>query len=252
VKQHRTLKLTLAYDGTDFAGWQIQPHERTVQGTVQEILERIAGEPVTLFGSGRTDAGVHALGQVASFDTTSRHGCDLFLRAVNAELPKDIAVLSVEEAAPGFHARESATRKRYRYVIHDGGVRDVFARRYAWQLPYGLDDCAMQRAAAVLVGEQDFGSFQGSGSQRETTVRTIFAIEFRRPDGGRPFELHVEIEASGFLYNMVRIIAGTLAQVGRGVKPESWVRDVLEDCNRSAAGVTAPAQGLFLVAVRYD
>jgi tRNA pseudouridine38-40 synthase len=247
----RTLKLTLAYDGTDFAGWQIQPGARTVQGTVREILERITGGPVNLVGSGRTDAGVHALGQVASFDTTSHHSCDVFQRALNAELPQDIAIVRVEEAPPGFHARRSARRKRYRYVIHDSGVRDVFARRYCWALPYRLDDAAMQRAAESLVGMHDFNSFQTAGSRRQTSVRTIFDMDITRPYAERPFELHLEVEADGFLYNMVRAIAGTLVQVGRGVQVERWIQEILDSKNRSAAGITAPAQGLFLLRVQY-
>jgi tRNA pseudouridine38-40 synthase len=252
LEHRRTLKLTLAYDGTDFAGWQIQPQVRTVQGTIRDVLERITGEPVNLIGSGRTDVGVHAVGQVASFETRSPHGCELFQRALNAELPHDIAILQVEEAAPGFQARRFARRKRYRYVIHDAGARDVFARRYCWQLPYRLDDGAMARAAQVLVGTHDFSSFESSGSPRESTVRTIYALDIARPRVERPFELCLEVEADGFLYNMVRAIAGTLVQVGRGVQSESWVRDVLEAQHRPVAGPTAPPQGLFLLWVGYE
>jgi tRNA pseudouridine38-40 synthase len=248
----RTLKLTLAYDGTDFAGWQIQPAARTVQGTVQAILSRIAGEPVKLVGSGRTDAGVHALGQVASFETTSRHACEVFCRALQAELPDDIAILSVEEARAGFHARGSARRKRYRYVIHDGDARDVFARRFCWPVPYWLDEAAMRRGAVALLGTHDFSSFETTGSKRESSVRTIFAIEVARPFADRPFVLHLEVEANGFLYNMVRAITGTLMQVGRGARDEQWVGEALDSRNRSAAGPTAPSQGLFLLSVRYD
>jgi tRNA pseudouridine38-40 synthase len=252
LSRTRTLKLTLAYDGTDFAGWQIQSKQRTVQGTVQEILQRITGEPLTLFGSGRTDAGVHALAQVASFSTESAHSCEVFRRALDADLPKDIAIVSVEEAPDVFHARESAKRKRYRYVIHDSGVRDVFARRYAWWMPYSLDDAAMRRASEALNGTHDFSSFQTAGSERESPVRTIFAIDLLRRSSDRPFELSIEVEADGFLYNMVRIIVGTLVQVGRGVKGESWAGEVLAAQDRGAAGPTAPPHGLFLMAVRYD
>jgi tRNA pseudouridine38-40 synthase len=248
----RTLKLTLAYDGTDFAGWQIQSNARTVQGTLRDVLVRITGEPVSLFGSGRTDAGVHALAQVASFDTDSHHSCDVFQRALNAELPPDIAVLAVEEAPPGFHAQRAALRKRYRYVIHDAGVRDVFARRYCWAVPYPLDDSAMHRAAKPLVGRHDFSSFETAGSPRETSERTIYALDIKRPHSDRQYELHIEVEADGFLYNMVRAIAGTLVQVGRGVQPQQWVRQVLASKDRSAAGVTAPPQGLFLLRVEYE
>lgn len=250
--RRRTLKVTLAYDGTDFAGWQIQSNARTVQGTIRDVVARITGESVNLIGSGRTDAGVHALAQVASFETASRHSCDVFQRALNAELPHDIAILHVEEAPPGFHAQRSALRKRYRYVIHDAGTRDVFTRRYCWTIPYRLDDAAMQRAAEALVGKHDFSSFETAGSPRETSVRTVYALDIIRPHAERPYELYIEVEADGFLYNMVRAIAGTVVQVGRGVQQEQWVREVLESKDRSAAGVTAPAQGLFLLWVKYE
>jgi tRNA pseudouridine38-40 synthase len=248
----RTLKLTLAYDGTDFAGWQIQPGMRTVQGTLRATLERITGEPANLMGSGRTDAGVHALGQVASFATSSVHSCDVFQRALNAELPDDVAVLAVEEAPADFHALRSARRKRYRYVIHDSDMRDVIARRYCWQLPYSLDEQAMHRAAQALLGTHDYSAFESAGTQRESSVRTVFDLSIDRPHADRTFELQLEIEADGYLYNMVRAITGTLVQVGRGVQSEHWVREVLISKNRSAAGVTAPPQGLFLLWVRYD
>jgi tRNA pseudouridine38-40 synthase len=248
----RTIKLTMAYDGTDFAGWQIQSEARTVQGTVQAILERISGEQVSLFGSGRTDAGVHALGQVASFETASEHSCEVFHRALNAELPDDITVISVEDASSGFHAQRSARQKRYRYVIHDGNVRDVFARRYVWRWPTQLDDKAMARAAAALVGTHDFSSFESAGSERESSVRTLFAVDVVRPCSDRPHEIHIEVQADGFLYNMVRAIVGTLVEVGRGARPEEWVADALAARNRSAAGRTAPPQGLFLLCVKYD
>ncbi len=248
----RTLKLTLAYDGTDFAGWQIQANARTVQGTIRDVLVKITGEPAILIGSGRTDAGVHAQSQVASFDTASHHSCEVFQRALNAELPPDIAVLAVDEATPGFHAQRSALRKRYRYVIHDAGVRDVFARRYCWSVPYRLDDAAMQRAAEALIGRHDFSSFETAGSPRETSVRTIYALDIARPHVERAYELHLEVEADGFLYNMVRAIAGTLVQVGRGVQCEQWVGEVLDSKDRSAAGITAPPQGLFLLSVKYE
>ncbi|MEX2141557.1 MAG: tRNA pseudouridine(38-40) synthase TruA [Pirellulales bacterium] len=251
IPARRTLKLTLAYDGADFAGWQSQPELRTVQGTLKTALERIAAEPVNLMGSGRTDAGVHALGQVASFETTSQHSCEVFHRALNAELPEDIAVLAVEEAPAGFHALRSARRKRYRYVIHDSGARDVLARRFCWQLAYQLDDAAMKRAAEALVGTHDFSSFRTGGPKRRSSVRTVFALDIARPHADRPFELYLEVEADGFLYNMVRVIAGTLVQVGRGVETEHWVHEVLESQSRFAAGRTAPPQGLILLWVRY-
>jgi tRNA pseudouridine38-40 synthase len=251
-EQRRTIKLTLAYDGTDFAGWQIQANARTVQGTVQAALEQISGEPITLTGSGRTDAGVHALGQVASFETAFSHGCDVFYRALNAELPDDITVVATEEAPTGFHALRSARRKRYRYIIHDGNHRDVFARRYVWRWPTRLDDAAMSRAAAALAGTHDFSSFETAGSERESSVRTVYAVDVARPSSDRPHEIQIEVEADGFLYNMVRAIVGTLVEVGRGARPEAWVGETLAARDRSAAGRTAPPQGLLLLWVRYN
>jgi tRNA pseudouridine38-40 synthase len=248
----RTIKLTLAYDGTDFAGWQIQAEARTVQETVQAILARITGEQIALVGSGRTDAGVHALGQVASFETSSQHTCEVFHRALNAELPDDVAIVEVKEAPAAFHALRSARRKRYRYVIHDGNVRDVFSRRYVWRWPTQLDDKAMARAAATLVGTHDFSSFETAGSERESSVRTVLAVDVARPVSDRPHEIHIEVESNGFLYNMVRAIVGTLVEVGRGARPQQWVAEALAARNRSAAGRTAPPQGLFLLCVKYD
>lgn len=247
----RTFKLTLAYDGTHVAGWQVQPNSRTVQGVVQEVLARIVGEEVTVTGSGRTDAGVHALGQVASFESATRHSCETLQRALNAELPEDIAVLSVEEMPASFHARRSAKRKRYRYVIHDSNVRDVFARAYAWRIPVRLNEAAMQRGGECLRGRHDFSSFETAGSERQSSVRTIFEIEVGRPFKERPYEIWLEVEADGFLYNMVRAIAGTLVQVGRGARPELCVNEVLAAKDRSAAGPTAPPHGLFLLTVQY-
>jgi tRNA pseudouridine38-40 synthase len=286
----RTLKLTLSYDGTDFAGWQFQPGQRTLQDTLEQALAKITGKFVRVMSSGRTDSGVHAFAQVVSFDTESELPADTIQRALNYELPHDMAALSVEEA-PNFHARRDAKRKRYRYVIHDGPVRDVFYRRYAWQLFKRLDVPAMQRAAETLVGKHDFASFETAGSERETTERTVFALEVCRCGKVSPFAsgqaagsslighaegessstspltpalspeegkkdintdlVQIEVECDGFLYNMVRIIAGTLAEVGQGKKPESWVAEVLAAHDRRRAGMTAPPQGLFLVRVEY-
>ncbi len=291
----RTIKLTLAYDGTDFAGWQRQTDRRTVQETVEAAIEKITGEHVSVLASGRTDAGVHALGQVVSFRTSSLLPVDVLRRALNAELPRSMAVLDVAEAPAGFHATHDAVRKRYRYVIYDGPVRPVFQRHYCWQYTYGrLDAAAMRRAAAALLGTHDFSSFQTSGAPRKTSVRTIFDIRVergrgegggRKDEGGSPIPnaqslisdpqslipdpqllipdpqslilnlnedfITLEIEADGFLYNMVRAIVGTLVEVGRGARPEDWPAAVLQARDRRAAGRTAPPQGLFLVKAEY-
>jgi tRNA pseudouridine38-40 synthase len=249
----RTLKLTVAYDGTDYAGWQSQLGEPTVQDTIESAIEKVTGRRVRILASGRTDAGVHALGQVVRVRTESRLPPEVFLRALNANLPHDIAVLAAAETSDDFHPIAHAHRKRYRYVIHDAPVRDVFARRYAWHYVYGrLDAEAMRRAALALVGTHDFSSFESSGAERKTSVRTVLDLGIERGRGGQGDFITIEIEANGFLYNMVRAIVGTLVQVGRGAQPECWPGEVLRATDRSAAGPTAPPQGLFLLHVTYD
>jgi tRNA pseudouridine38-40 synthase len=249
----RTIKLILAYDGTAYAGWQRQRGRRTVQGTLEAAIEKVTGQQTSVLASGRTDAGVHALAQVVGFQTDSRLTVDVLCRAIQAGLPRDIAVLEATEVHAGFHPTHDAVRKRYRYVIHDGPVREVFRRHYCWQYTYGrLDAVAMQRAAEALVGTHDFSSFETSGAPRRTSVRTVFEIAIERGRGEEQDLVTLEIEADGFLYNMVRAIVGTLVDVGRGAKPECWPREVLRAADRRAAGRTAPPQGLFLVHVDYD
>lgn len=248
----RTLKLTLAYDGTKYAGWQVQPGQRTLQETLESGLAKITGETIRVTASGRTDAGVHALGQVVSFDTETMLAPDVFQRALNAELPDDMAVLAASEASPGFHAIRDAVRKRYRYVIHDGPVPDVFRRRYAWHYRQRLDAAAMHWSAQSLLGTHDFRSFESAWPQRMSSVRTIFEIFVVRGFAGDDNLLSLEVEADGFLYNMVRAIVGTLVEVGRGSRPDTWPAEVLAAEDRRVAGMTAPAHGLFLVCVDYN
>jgi tRNA pseudouridine38-40 synthase len=273
----RNFKLTLAYDGTDYFGWQAQG--RSDRPTVQEMLEaaiaKVTGERAPLHASGRTDTGVHALGQVASFRSETELTPHVLQKALNAVLPEDIAVLELSEASDDFHPRYSAKRKHYRYLIYDGPVRDVFTRRYAWHYRKGrLDAEAMRRAAQPLLGTHDFTAFESSGAKRKTSVRTVFALELRRGrageggakgEGGREKgDFHFpqtasdpenwitfDIAADGFLYNMVRTILGTLVEVGRGAQPETWPLEILHAADRRVAGPTAPPQGLFLVAVEY-
>ncbi|MBN1590480.1 MAG: tRNA pseudouridine(38-40) synthase TruA [Pirellulales bacterium] len=276
----RTLKLTLAYDGTAYAGWQVQPGKTTVQGTLEAALSKVTGHFVRVLASGRTDAGVHARGQVVGFQTGSELAPDVLQKALNAVLPPDVAVLDVAEAAEGFHAIRDAVRKRYRYVIHDGPVRDVFGRAYAWHCRRRLDDEAMHRAAQVLSGTHDFSSFETSGAPRVSSVRTVSHISVGRAGDCPVFRptdatsqnradrktglspsgddssvdehfLLIDVEADGFLYNMVRTIVGTLVEVGRGAEPEHWVGQVLEATDRRRAGPTAPPEGLFLMQVDY-
>ncbi|NQU23886.1 MAG: tRNA pseudouridine(38-40) synthase TruA [Candidatus Nealsonbacteria bacterium] len=259
----RTIRLTLAYDGTNYAGWQVQPDRTTVQGTLEAVIEKVTGQQVRVTASGRTDAGVHALAQVAAFTTDSHLTTDVLQRALNAELPRDVAVLHVNEAADGFHPIRDALRKRYRYVIHDGSVRDTLRRGQCWQYVHGrLDVDAMQRAARALLGTHDFSSFETTGAERLSSVRTIYdlPVERGRAGGGDLLTselaasdlVTVEVEADGFLYNMVRAIVGTLVDVGRGAREESWVADVLDATDRRVAGPTAPPEGLFLVRVEYE
>jgi tRNA pseudouridine38-40 synthase len=246
-----TFKLTLAYDGTDFAGWQRQPDNRTVQGELEAAIERITQKRSKCIASGRTDAGVHALGQVVSFHSETKLDGPTLTKALNAELPEDMLVFEVAEAPPNFHALRDAVRKRYRYVIQDGRLPDLFDRKYVWHVYHRLDVEAMRAAAAPLVGTHDFASFETAGSPRLTTVRTVFDLSVER----RPAELTdrvvIEVEADGFLYNMVRNIAGTLVAVGKGKEPPTWPAHVLALRDRTKAGMTAPARGLFLVWVEY-
>jgi tRNA pseudouridine38-40 synthase len=247
----RTFKLVLAYDGTNYSGWQAQQGHLTLQGTLEAALARITGETFRVTGSGRTDAGVHAEAQVVSFRSETRLAPDVLQRALNAELPRDMAVLEVSHAADDFHARRSARGKRYRYQLEDGPVRHVFERQYVWHYRTRLDHSAMHRAAQSLVGTNDFSSFETSGSPRESSVRTVLEITVARGQGRGEGRLDLEIEADGFLYNMVRTIVGTLVEVGRGERDDTWPAQVLAARDRKQAGQTAPPQGLFLIRVDY-
>ena len=249
--QMATFRLTLAYDGTDFAGWQWQPSKRTIQNELESALQRITGERPKCIASGRTDAGVHALGQVVSFSSGTRLEPDVLAKALNAELPDDMLVFEAIRAADGFHAQRDALRKRYRYTIEDGRVRDLFARRYLWHVYRRLDAKAMQAAAAPLVGTHDFASYETTGSPRLTTDRTVFDLTVERHTTELTDRVILEVEADGFLYNMVRNIVGTLVAVGKGKESIDWPARVLELRDRTKAGMTAPAQGLFLVGVEY-
>lgn len=245
----RNIRFVLAYDGTDFFGWQTQPGKRTVQETLERAIGRVTGESeVRCNASGRTDAGVHAVGQVVNFFTASQHPVPVLLKAVNAHLPHDVVVRQADEVPQAFDANRDARRKLYRYVIHDGPVRDVFQRRYAWHCRWKLDVGAMRRASRVLVGRHDFRSFETDWPNRLSSIRTITHLSVNRLGEF----VWVDVEADGFLYNMVRAIVGTLVNVGRGYWPESYVAEVLFAEDRRRAGPTAPAEGLFLIRVTYD
>ncbi|MBN1855033.1 MAG: tRNA pseudouridine(38-40) synthase TruA [Pirellulales bacterium] len=247
----RCIKLTIAYDGTSYSGWQRQPGQLTVQGALESAWKSLTGESVRIAGSSRTDAGVHALGQVASLVTESRLETRILRNGLNAKLSTDIVVLEVEEAPADFHATDTARRKRYRYQIHNHRLRTVLNQRITWHVPYALDVEAMHRAGQGLVGRHDFACFQSVGSQRESTIRTIHELLVRKGQGGEPDRVDIEVEGDGFLYHMVRTIAGTLVEIGRGARPETWIADVLASRDRSLAGPTAPPHGLFLVSVHY-
>jgi tRNA pseudouridine38-40 synthase len=245
----RNLRLTLSYDGTDFHGWQTQPDLRTVQQTLEAAIADLTGEQrVRVNASGRTDTGVHAIGQVVNFHTECKLAPDVILRAVNARLPQDVIVRAAEEAHPDFDANRDALRKLYRYIIHDGAIPDLFMRRYCHHTRHGhLDVAAMSRAAATLRGRQDFRCFETEWPNRASSVRTITHLAVNRVGDW----ICLDVEADGFLYNMVRAIAGTLINVGRGFWPEQEVAAILASGDRTRAGPTAPALGLFLMRVTY-
>ncbi|QDU27499.1 tRNA pseudouridine synthase A [Anatilimnocola aggregata] len=247
-----TFKLTLAYDGTDFGGWQWQPNSRTVQAELEKAIERITQQKVRCTASGRTDAGVHALGQVVSFQCETGLNCDVLRKGINAELPDDMIVCDLQFAPAEFHAIRDAVRKRYRYVVQDGRLRDIFAREYVWHVRQKLDERLMWEASRALIGTHDFKSYQSTGSMRLTTERTILDLLVERREAELTSRVIIEVEANGFLYNMVRNIVGTLVQIGKGLYPVSFAAEALAACDRRAAGMTAPAQGLFLIGVEYD
>jgi tRNA pseudouridine38-40 synthase len=249
----RNLKIVLTYDGSEFSGWQVQPDAATIQGTLASAIGRVTGEKVLPQGSGRTDAGVHALAQVATFATESPIPAENLVKALNDVLPASIRVLQAAEAAPEFHARKSARAKTYRYRIYRAAVCPPFLARYVWHYPYPLDEDAIRRAAGFVIGEHDFTSFAAVDSERgredETisNVRRIFASAWER----EAEELIYTVRGSGFLHHMVRNLVGTFVLVGKGtLKPENLTQ-ILAARDRSAAGATAPASGLYLVSVEY-
>jgi len=245
----RNLKLTIRYDGTEFFGWQTQPGRRTVQETIEKAVAEITQEErVRLNCSGRTDSGVHAVGQVANVYSATALSCEVLLKAINAKLPDDVSVREVCEMPQSFCANKDAVRKLYRYVIQDGRLHDPFMRRYSWFVRQNLDAEAMSRASRCLLGRHDFRCFETEWPNRLTSVRTITGLRVSRFGEF----LWIDVEADGFLYNMVRAIAGTLVQVGRGFWPEQQVEDVLKAMDRRLAGPTAPPEGLFLMRVTYD
>lgn len=280
----RNIRLTVSYDGTRYLGWQWQPYGPTIQGELQEAVRKLTGETADVIGSGRTDAGVHAVGQVANFTTSSVLPLERFQPGLSYYLPHDIIIRDVAEAPLAFHSQFGAKRKRYRYVLSDAPPAVPFLRPYAWFIRGGLDAEAMQHAGQVLVGRHDFRCFETKWPNKATSVRTVMELTIgratgwdmwsgaavgapalpsqtipaisrkRQHDSGdptRPF-VYLEIVADGFLWNMVRAITGTLVKVGLGKWTADDVRRILDEGDRKKAGETAPAQGLYLVAVDYD
>jgi tRNA pseudouridine38-40 synthase len=244
----RTLKITLAYDGTRFVGWQRQAEGESIQGLLEDALARFEGRPVTAHGAGRTDAGVHAFGQVASVQVTFAHDSRTLTRALNAHLPADIRVVSVDDRDEGFHARFSARGKTYRYQIRNTPIANPFERAFVWHVPEPLSLGAMAEAAARLIGTHDFSAFRSVGSDISSTVRTVTRSEWRNNAG----LLTYEISGDGFLRHMVRTVVGTLVEIGRGWRKPEEISTLLTAATRADAGPTAPPLGLCLVSVDYD
>lgn len=243
----RNLRLVIEYDGTDFSGWQRQDGQRTVQACLEEAFVKMLGAKVIVRGAGRTDAGVHAEGQVANVHVEARVPTGGFVRGLNSHLPPDIAVLDVADMPPGFDARRSARGKIYRYTIWNHLVRSPLYGRTSWHLRSALDVAAMRAAAALFVGEHDFRGFRASDCDRKNTVRVMRRFDVDRQGA----LLRCEVEGTAFLKNMVRIMVGTLAAAGRGDLSIEEIRAVLEHGDRTQAGMTAPAHGLTLARVIY-
>ncbi|MGV3483530.1 MAG: tRNA pseudouridine(38-40) synthase TruA [Planctomycetaceae bacterium] len=254
--------MTVGYDGTSYCGWQVQPNGTTIQSLLERAIAQVCHERVRVTGSGRTDSGVHAIAQVASFSlATWRASAAALCRALNSKLPPDIAISEIIDAPQDFHAIRDAIGKRYRYQLQIGGVRDPFEYRFRWHVQGPIDCAAMRKAAAALTGIHDFASFQAAGADRKTTVRDVRELVITEQQGRAGGQagaggqgsryLTIEIEADGFLYNMVRNIVGTLLEVGRGKQDPSWVADVLRAADRKQAGPTAPPHGLCLMRVDY-
>lgn len=254
-----TFAITIAYDGTRYAGWQVQPGRRTIQGELEKVLTKIDPSSTRVLGSGRTDAGVHAVGQVARVVLPNWPASELaLLRAINSKLPDDITVRQVRRARADFHPIADSVAKTYRYFVQPGGPRDVFDHRLVHRVSFELDVAAMRDAAARLVGTHDFAAFQAAGAPRTTTVRTIFHSRWSEPDeasprrpGGGERVLMYEVRGNGFLYNMVRNLVGTMLDIGRGKQPPEWIDELIAARDRTRSGPTAPARGLFLWSVEY-
>ena len=244
----RNIKLVIEYDGKDFNGWQKQPNKLNIQGTIEKAIETITGEKVDLMASGRTDAGVHAFGQVANFKTNSNIPIDKFAIAINSNLKKSILIKSAEEVEENFHSRLKCKRKTYRYIINNSKYGTAIYRNLETHIPVKLNVDKMQKAVKYFEGEHDFKAFKASGTSSKSSVRIIYKAEVIKKEEERIF---IELTGSGFLYNMVRIISGTLVDVGLGkILPEE-IPNIIKSQKRENAGKTLPPQGLYLMKVEY-
>lgn len=243
----RNIKLIIEYEGTNYAGWQIQKNAKSIQGTLESALKRIIGEKGRLISCGRTDSGVHAIGHVVNFKTKSKIPLSNLQRGLNSILPRDIVIKEVKEVALNFNSRFDAKSKVYRYTILNRSYPQALCRNYFYYVPYKLDLNTMKREAKCLVGRHDFKSFQAADKKERSSIRTIKKLEVER----KKDVIEVEIEADGFLYNMVRNIVGTLIEIGRGRFKAGSMKKILKAKNRDLAGPTAPARGLCLVEVKY-
>ena len=245
----RNIKLVIEYDGKDFNGWQKQPTKLNIQGEIEKAIKQTTGEDVDLTASGRTDAGVHALGQVANFKTNSNIPIEKIPIALNSNLKKSIVIKSAEEVEERFHSRLNCKRKTYRYIINNSKYGTAIYRNLETHIPMKLDIQKMQQAVKYFEGEHDFKAFKASGTSSKSSVRTIYKAEVR--DAGNE-RIYIELTGNGFLYNMVRIIAGTLVEVGTGKIEPKEIKTIIESQKRENAGKTLPPQGLYLVNVEYE
>ena len=245
----RNIKLTIEYDGKDFNGWQRQPNKLNIQGNIEQAIKNVTGEDVELFASGRTDAGVHSFGQVANFKTESLIPLEKIPIALNTNLKKSIRIIKAEEVNEKFHSRLSCKKKTYRYVINNSSCESAIYRNLETYIPSRLNINKMKEAAKYFEGEHDFKAFKASGTSSKSSVRTIYNLNIIEKENNR---IYIEITGNGFLYNMVRIISGTLVEVGmEKIKPEEII-EIIESKDRSKAGKTLPAHGLFLLNVEYN
>ena len=245
----RNIKLTIEYDGKDFNGWQKQPNKLNIQGNIEQAIKNVTGEEVELFASGRTDAGVHSFGQVANFKTESLIPIEKIPIALNTNLKKSIRIIKAEEVDERFHSRLSCKKKTYRYVINNSSCESAIYRNLETYIPMKLDVSKMKEAAKYFEGEHDFKAFRASGTSSKSSVRTIYKLEILEKENNR---IYIEVTGNGFLYNMVRIISGTLVEVGLGKIKQEEIREIIDSKDRSRAGKTLPAHGLFLLNVEYE